>query len=349
MARQQSYGFPAPLSRPNPAPIVAQRAPLASDTGYEVGQVWIDQVGNSSYVLIEVVGGAASWATSSMAAGTVATLTGNSGGAISPDGAGNISLVGTATNGINVAGAGNTLTASMQSPFVGDFTFRETAAGNTEILQIDQTDNTNAGSHSQLFMQTGGASGGDPFVTWEIAGAQAYHMGTDNSDVDRFKFGTGNAVGSATKMVFDPGGNGIWTFLGDQQIFGGIAAGFTGGQYYLRQTGIQIPTPTTAATVMAITLADPQTVTVVWEFSASLDPATEAGGGTVTATARRSGGGAVLLGAPTVVFNHDFAGAPVVTADVSGNDIRLRFTTGTTVAAVNVIATAKVQPLISNT
>lgn len=105
--KQLSYGLPVGTQAPNPAPIIAQRAPLGTDRGFSVGQVWIDQAGNSSYVFIETVNNVASWAQSSSAAGSVTTLTGNSGGAISPA-AGNINIVG--ASGTQVAGAGSTLT-----------------------------------------------------------------------------------------------------------------------------------------------------------------------------------------------------------------------------------------------
>lgn len=55
------YGFPQPLSRVFPAPIVAQRAPTTSDIAYPPGQVWDDQAGGNIYFLVEVVGGSAVW------------------------------------------------------------------------------------------------------------------------------------------------------------------------------------------------------------------------------------------------------------------------------------------------
>lgn len=107
MARITGYGVGAPNIRLSPPPIVAQRAPTTSDTGFEPGQPWIDQAGNASYVFIEAGSGGASWAQSSSASGSVTTLTGNSGGALSPSG-GNINIVG--ASGTTVAGAGSTLT-----------------------------------------------------------------------------------------------------------------------------------------------------------------------------------------------------------------------------------------------
>lgn len=66
-SKNNLYGFPQPLSRVFPAPIVAQRAPTTSDIAYPPGQVWDDQAGGNIYFLVEVVGGSAVW---ELAAGT---------------------------------------------------------------------------------------------------------------------------------------------------------------------------------------------------------------------------------------------------------------------------------------
>ncbi len=158
--------------------------------------------------------------------------------------------------------------------------------------------------------------------------------------------GTANTLtASLVNTVVVPNTSISWTTPALE--FDGVASGsFANSEHVNQQAGVQIAAVTTA-TVHSVTLADPQTITVVWEFSASLDPATEAGGGTVTAIARRSGGFAILLGVPVVVYNSDFAGADSVTADVNANDLRLRYTTGTN-GPVNIIAFASFQPLISN-
>lgn len=66
-SKNNLYGFPQPLSRVFPAPIVAQRAPTTSDIAYPPGQVWDDQAGGNIYFLVEVIGGSAVW---ELAAGT---------------------------------------------------------------------------------------------------------------------------------------------------------------------------------------------------------------------------------------------------------------------------------------
>lgn len=117
MPQNNSYGFPLPYQQAFSPPVVAQRAPLTSDihdssgNPYSAGQLWVDQVGNQSYTLIEVVSGSALWNVAS--GGSIATLTGDSGGAISPSG-GTIILAGGV--GIATSGAGNTITFDIDVP-----------------------------------------------------------------------------------------------------------------------------------------------------------------------------------------------------------------------------------------
>lgn len=88
-------------------PIQANRAPTTADTGYEIGQLWADTNGTTVYGLSAVSAGSATWNLLGPGASDVDTLTGDSGGAVSPVG-GNINIVG--GDGLTVAGAGNTLT-----------------------------------------------------------------------------------------------------------------------------------------------------------------------------------------------------------------------------------------------
>lgn len=68
--------------------------------------------------------------------GTVITLTGNSGGAINPDGAGNINVIG--SGNISVAGAGTTLTISeSQTQLATNYTAVNHAASPYTVLSTD--------------------------------------------------------------------------------------------------------------------------------------------------------------------------------------------------------------------
>lgn len=95
-----------------PPPVVATRAPTSSDINYNMGQVWVRKDTAQVYILAQLASGAASWTLASPGASDVDTLTGDSGGAISPS-AGNITLAG-GTN-ITSAGAGSTITFNLDA------------------------------------------------------------------------------------------------------------------------------------------------------------------------------------------------------------------------------------------
>lgn len=112
------YSFQGPAKKTAPAPIIAQRDPTGDDTGYELGQTWVDTVDNEAWVLTSV-SGSANWEPVGSGLLQVATLTGDTGGAISPT-AGNINLV-SGNDGLTVAGSGSTLTFTDEaslSPYV---------------------------------------------------------------------------------------------------------------------------------------------------------------------------------------------------------------------------------------
>lgn len=107
------------------------------------------------------------------------------------------------TTGIRFTGSGSTIIGSMYSPFAGDFTFTESSAANVETLTVSQTDNTNTESHARVVVSTGGASGGNPYYSWSITGAQGYSLGAINSVGDRFFLYDTATLGS---------GNILWDF-----------------------------------------------------------------------------------------------------------------------------------------
>jgi hypothetical protein len=107
---QSVYGYETPVVTVFPSPVAAFRIPATSDTGYLVGQLWINQTTNQCWIMTSVAGGLATWALASPGASDVDTLTGDGGGAISPV-AGDIILAG-GTN-VTSAGAGNTITFNL--------------------------------------------------------------------------------------------------------------------------------------------------------------------------------------------------------------------------------------------
>jgi len=95
-----------------PKNIIANRAPTANDRRYKIGTLWVNKSANASYQLTSVVAATANWELLGSATGAIATLTGTTGGALSPTG-GNINILGTAADGLSFAGSGSTLTGAI--------------------------------------------------------------------------------------------------------------------------------------------------------------------------------------------------------------------------------------------
>lgn len=111
------------------------------------------------------------------------TITGNTGGPISPVG-GNWNIVGTSTNGIQTAGAGDTLTTRMQSPYAdADFSFESQTGGTTRTLTVQNTVDAASSQATNLISVAGGSSG-DVWTQWSVGSTTSWGIGVDNSDTD---------------------------------------------------------------------------------------------------------------------------------------------------------------------
>ena len=115
--------------------VVKDIDPTTADYLYPLGQTWIDTSDDDYWVLVDVTGQVATWVKLTTGGGsTVDTLTGDSGGAVSPDASNNINLLGTAGQITTVGDPGtNTITWSL------------TATG-TPITQIDVDAHTGPGT-----------------------------------------------------------------------------------------------------------------------------------------------------------------------------------------------------------
>lgn len=71
-----------------------------------------------------------------------------------------------------------------------------TSAGNTATVGMYNTDNSSGSSHARMQSTVGGASGGDPYISFSIAGVQDWVAGVDNSDSDKFKISASSSLGS---------------------------------------------------------------------------------------------------------------------------------------------------------
>lgn len=110
--QDQSYGLPKPLSNIFPTPVVARRAPTTLDLGYSIGQIWVNRAAGNIYCLGANAGGIATWATLGGPTADVNTLSGDSGGNLSPT-AGNIAIAGGTK--IATVGSGSTITINLDA------------------------------------------------------------------------------------------------------------------------------------------------------------------------------------------------------------------------------------------
>lgn len=118
------------LAQNPPNTIVAQRAPTSADTQYYPGDLWVDQTGLTAFA--NSAGG--TWiAIGTGAVGGIVTLTGTTGGALSPT-AGNMNILGTA-NQLAFAGSGSTLTGSLSATLIapGSITSTTTITSGTTL------------------------------------------------------------------------------------------------------------------------------------------------------------------------------------------------------------------------
>lgn len=119
--------------------ITSNRAPTSADfRGYNIGDIWVDDVGDNAYILVSLANNLAVWNLAAASTGDLSTLTGNSGGPVSPLLA-NINLVGDGTT-INVVGnpATHTLTISAAGSTATSFvTDSGTANPIADVLHIN--------------------------------------------------------------------------------------------------------------------------------------------------------------------------------------------------------------------
>jgi hypothetical protein len=108
----RAMGIVTPFVDIFPKPNISTSAPAATDTNFEIGQLWVNTSTGLIYGLSSVVSGSATWSLMAPGASDVDTLTGDAGGAIAPA-AGNITLAG----GTNLAtsGAGSTITFNLDA------------------------------------------------------------------------------------------------------------------------------------------------------------------------------------------------------------------------------------------
>ena len=105
---------------------------------------------------------------------------------------GDVDLNGTADL-LNVGAAGNDWTTN-------EIVVSGSYAGTTQTVMSRNTENGNAASHARLALSTGGASGGDPYIIFDIAGTQAVALGLDNTTSDNFTISDNGTLGTNDRL-----------------------------------------------------------------------------------------------------------------------------------------------------
>jgi hypothetical protein len=166
----------------HPPNIIATRAPTSNDRRYKIGTLWVDKSNNASYQLTSVSGGSANWEVLGSATAAVSTITGDTGGALSPS-SGNITIAG--GSGVNTSGTGSTLTANLDASFLRQTT---TTLSATDVKALRATPITVVAAQ--------GAGTIIEFVGAQLkltAGSEVFTESDDNLAI-RFVDGTGAIV-----------------------------------------------------------------------------------------------------------------------------------------------------------
>lgn len=159
--------------------------PTTSFNDFNVPTIWTDTLGMNAYILVAKPQGVAEWVLIGGEPGVLATLTGNSGGAISPD-AGNINIVGDTTT-INIVG----------TPL--DSTLTVSATGSVAILFTE--DSGTATPSSGNVIVTGGSTGittsGSGHTISLTGTLNVAHGGTGDTSFTAYSVITGGTTSTA--------------------------------------------------------------------------------------------------------------------------------------------------------
>lgn len=74
------------------------------------------------------------------------------------------------------------------------------SVGSNLIINLSNTDSTNAGSNARFRAITNGGSGGDPYMHFSISGVTEWSIGPDNSDSDAFVISESSVLGTNNRI-----------------------------------------------------------------------------------------------------------------------------------------------------
>ncbi len=257
------YGSPQPnFTAYATAPVIAKRDPVSTDTGYPLGQTWVNKLTGSDWTLTKVAAGAATWAAANGGDSDVNTIN-----SLLPTG-GDIVIAGT-TNEIDIANAGSTITLSVPTTFI--------APGSIEsVTSLTVGTNVSVGGNltvtgdlvfDDLTADTGTFTG-----TLDVAGAVT--LATTGASVNTI----GNSTG-ATSVTVTSGSGGIALTATNAAITANSGTGTIGVSTDATNTTVNLGT---GAGVKAVTLGSTNTSSSTTVQSGSGALAVTSTGGTLT-------------------------------------------------------------------
>lgn len=203
----RAYGIGAPTIGLAPIPIPLNRNPATSDIDFPIGQLVVNEATNTIWGLTSKSAGLANWAAlGSGTTGAVTTLTGGSGGALSPT-LGNINILGTASQ-ITSTGAVSTITLSIPAAFIAPGSIAATTSVSSTTTMTAGTDLATTagnllinGSAKQLRVKGGAAT---DFIgqTTLVAGTKTI-ANTNIAAGDKIMVSRHGINGSTALGVFD--------------------------------------------------------------------------------------------------------------------------------------------------
>ena len=216
--------------------ISRSRAPTANDyKNVREGDEWLDTSSMDWWKLADITGTVATWVLIGGTPGTLQTLTGDSGGAVSPDASHNIDILGTGsivttgdpgTNSITIGDSGDVATSYVtdSGTAVPDSNILNVlggsninTAGATDTITINLDDDIFINSATVTTFVTAatvnagvvnvdpGATG-DSEVHFDINSVNEFTVGVDDDDGDAFKISQGGALGTNDTFVMTADG-----------------------------------------------------------------------------------------------------------------------------------------------
>lgn len=311
------YGFPNPLSKSFPPPVIAQRAPTTADVGYPDGQVWVDQAGDEIFFLLKIENGDAIW---ELAAGTGAhPITPY---VVGPDGG-----YATIQEAIDAAGTDPAMIYIQPGTYTEDLVFVD--GSNVELVSLNPYATTIVGVHTPpdtgflTFLELSLQSASDILNSAAVGTAQLTFESCQVECTNGFTFNVASWTGTLQTFhsVHFGANNGVINNSGGSSVFisdstigaGGGQPMFTTGAVDIEQTDVgSLWTCFTGTVVNSLGCSYARTVTLASDATGSFVDGEFVTGATPAIT--MSSTGAVTLSNVTIDSSND----PVISGAGAG-------------------------------